>query len=864
MLLLEREHALAALTEYLASACSGDGRLVLIAGEAGVGKSALVEEFARAEAQEQWVFGTCDGLFTPRPLGPLFDMAAALGGELLDGCRRGAARDELFRLLLDRLTGAEPAVVLAIEDVHWADESTLDLLNFLGRRVRDLPVLVLATYRDDELAADHPLRLVLGELAALRSTRRVDVSPLSERAVAALADGSGLEPTELFRLTGGNPFFVTEALHAASADVPSSARDAVLARVGRLSQSARRSVEAAALIGTQVDHELLDAAIAPSPEDLDELIACGLLVSEGGSLRFRHEITRLTVETELAPHRRRPVHAALLAALRARGCEDDARLAYHAEGAADAAAVLEFAPRAARAAAALASHREAAAQYERALRFAADAEPMVLAELLDQAAGEYSMIDRFQDAVVAREKALELWRRAGNRLREGDAMRKLAAPLWRLCRGAESAAMSEAALAVLEPLGATVELARAYESATAEAAQVGDPDRCFAASRRAQELAGQLDLPDVMSAVLVYEAYLLAAQDGEWLPTMEHALQIATGAGLSRNIAHVYANAAELLVAEMRLSEEDRYYREGLAFAEERDMGTFVTCLHGHHAEALEIQGRWDEAVALCARMLAITASPINRLNALFTLGRISARRGDPSAWSYLDEAFETALGTAERTWIVPARLARAEAQWLAGDLDAARAEVGAAHPFAIGWSTWARGALAAWLRRTGSPEPAPVDGLAAPFALSAAGRFDEAADAWDTLGCTYHAALALFDSASEDGLREAMRRFESLGAVAAVAATKREMRRLGLRAVPRGARSTTRAHPLGLTRREAEVLELICAGRTNAEISQQLFISERTVDHHVSAVLAKLGVPSRALAAAEAARRGLLPAPQI
>jgi DNA-binding CsgD family transcriptional regulator/tetratricopeptide (TPR) repeat protein len=862
MVLLERAHVLSSLTEYLDAARLGNGRLVLVGGEAGVGKSALVEQFARIAVDVPWAVGSCDGLFTPRPLSPLFDVAAAFGGKLLDACTDGAPRDVLFRLLRDRLAEAVGGVVLVVEDVHWADESTLDLLSFLGRRIRDLPALVIATYRDDELAADHPLRRVLGELGTLRSTRRIDVPPLSQQAVATLAAGSGLEAVELFRLTGGNPFFVTEVVETASNDIPPSARDAVLARIARLSPDARRVVETAALIGAQIDLGLLESA---ATEHLDELLGSGLLASDGAVLRFRHEITRLTVETGLPPHRRRPIHAQLLATLRARGCEDDARLAYHAEGAGDTSAVLEFAPRAAGAASALMSHREAAVQYERALRFATDEPAPVVAALLDQVAREYSMIDRFHDAVTSLERALELWQTAGDQLRAGDTMRRLVGPLWRLCRGEQSRAMSEAALATLEPLGATPELAFAYEKVAATAAQLGDPDRCFSAAQRAREVAAELDLPEVRCSSMVSEAYLMADRDGaEWLPMMDQARQIATDAGLPANVAHAYANSVEALVAGMRLSESERYYRDGLAFAEARDMGTFVTCLRGHYAEALEHLGRWDEAVTITQQILAITASPINRLNALFTLGRIQSRRGDSSAgWRHLDEALATALGTQERTWIVPARLARAEAHWLAGDIEAARAEVAAAYPYAIGRSGWARGELAGWMHRTGCAQEVPSDQLAPPYALAVAGDYLGAARSWDGLGCPYHAALTGFDSGSEQGLRDALRRFAELGATASEEATRREMRRLGFRSIPAGSRSATRAHPLGLTRRESEVLDLICAGRTNAEIAELLFISERTVDHHVSAVLGKLGVPSRSVAAAEATRLGLIGASQ-
>ena len=345
---MEREHVLASLAEYAQTARSGEGRLVLVSGEAGVGKSVLVEHFRRELDDARWARGACDGLFTPRPLGPLFDVAEQLGGELRDACRAGAAREQLFAALLRGLGEPGALTVLVVEDAHWADESTLDLLRFLGTRIRNVPALLVVTYRDDGLSSADPLRIVIGELAALRSTRRVGLSPLSLDAVAVLAAGSGLEPAELHRLTGGNPFFVAEIVNAGCLDIPPSARDAVLARVARLPDQTRRAVEAAALVGVTVEPSLLRTVAGSTEDDFDRLIAAGLLVSDEAMLRFRHEITRVAIEKQIAAHRRVALHTGTLAALLAAGGEDDARLAYHADGASDGAAVLHFAPRAAR------------------------------------------------------------------------------------------------------------------------------------------------------------------------------------------------------------------------------------------------------------------------------------------------------------------------------------------------------------------------------------------------------------------------------------------------------------------------------------------------------------------------------------
>ncbi|MDT4923447.1 MAG: hypothetical protein QOG01_1160 [Pseudonocardiales bacterium] len=858
---LEREHVLASLAEYAASARTGDGRLVLVSGEAGVGKSTLVEEFARVTPEAQWAWGACDGLFTPRPLGPLFDIADQLGDPVRAACHRGAGRDELFDLLRRGLAESAGLTVLVIEDIHWADESTLDLVRFLGRRVRDLTVLIILTYRDDELPAEHLLRLVLGELATLRSTRRVDVAPLSEPAVHLLAAGCGIDSERLYRLTGGNPFFVTEVLGAASGEIPPSARDAVRARLTRLSSAARRAAEVAALIGGHVEPALLSAVTGPAADDLDELIGAGLLISDVAGLRFRHEISRLTVERDLPAHRRQPVHAALLAALCAAGCEDDARLAYHAEGAEDAAAVLRFAPAAAARATALGAHREASAQYERALRFADSHDPAALARLYDQLVQETALTDNWGRAAEAGERALELWRQIGDTHREGATMCQLSRTMWRLCRP-ESRQYAEQAVAALEPLGPSPELAWAYATAAKVIMEDRATDRGRTLAGQAQQLATELDLPAVLSDALNTEACLVSGLGGEWQPLMERALDVAVTAGAQDQAGRAYGNMWVLLADHGQFIECDKYLEEGTQYADEHDLGTYGFCLRAGRAALSLMQGQWDQAIEV-ARPLLVSrvSSPANWTMLALTVGRALARRGDRDAWSYLDEALTNSANSGDNAWLLDAYPAHAEAHWLEGDLDAAHADLAVAVSRVDAASPATAGSVAVWCRRLGMSVPDVTLADDDPAALLLGGDYAAAATEWDGLGMPYEAALAFYDSGTDTGLREAIRRFEALGATAGVEAARREMRRLGMRAVPAGARASTRAHPLRLTRRESEVLELICAGRTNAEISEQLFISGRTVDHHVSSVLSKLNVPSRTVAAAEATRLGLVTA---
>lgn len=859
MVLFERDRPLTLLAEFAAQARRGAGRLVLVSGEAGVGKSTLLEQFANGLAEARWFWGACDGLFTPCPLGPFLEIASELGGNLADLFKSQASRDELFTALARELGGPGGLRVVVIEDIHWADEATLDLLRFLGRRIRQIPVLILATYREEELAASYPLRVALGELAVQRCTRRMNLSPLSAEAVATMAAGSGLDAAELHRVTGGNPFYVVEVLHTGLDRVPQAAKDAVLARAVRLGPQARNVLHTAALIGGVIEPSLLEQAAAVSPAKVDELVENGLLVADGAALRFRHEIARRAAQLAIPEHRQPTIHARILAALREHGCDDHARLAFHAEAAGAGAAALRHATLAGRRASELGAHREAAAQFERALRFAQGEHPEALAGRYDALAGELQMIDGFAAAADAYQRALGLWRQVGDRIREGDTLRKLSIALWRLCRGREAAAASAAALQVLEPLGPSAELARAYARVAADRAGELRWDEMSTLARQADELAGPLGLRDVQSYALLLQASVAWARGGDdWETLYQKALTIALEHGRTLEAGLAYTNLHEAYSYTGRYTESEPYYLAGVAYCEEHDLGTYLCCLQGVRAVTLERLGRWDESVALSGVVLRrVLASPLNRMIPVGSIGRIRARRGEPGAWEYLDQAMASADGTGDPRYTVPARLSRAEAHWLEGNMAAANHEAGLAEQAAEGAGPWLLGEAAAWARRTGAPRR-PRGELAEPYRLQFDGDWQNAAKLWDEIGCPYDAALALLEATDESALRQALDICQGLGAAATARVVRRTMRHLGIRSIPVGQRSATREHPLGLTRRESEVLVLVCAGRTNAEIAGKLFISTKTAGHHVSAVLAKLGAPTREAAASEAARLGL------
>jgi len=846
--LLERRTALDALGELAGQARSGDGRLVLLVGEAGVGKSSLLEQFTRDLPDSRLLSGACDGMFTPRPLGPLFDIAQQVRGRLHSLCRADASREQLFDALLTELCQPGPLPVVVIEDVHWADEATLDLLSFLARRIREIAVLLIVSYRDDELADTHPLRIALGHLAVQRCTRRLGLAPLSAQAVRMLSAGHGVDPAELYRVTGGNPFYIHAVLEAGLGEVPGSARDVVLARAARLEPKARETLEAAALIGGTIDEPLLGHVVAGPA--LAEVISSGLMSGQP-VLRFRHEIARQAIERAVLPARRSELHARILQGLRNLGCDDDARLAFHADEAGDGPAALEHATAAGRHARTLASHREAARQFERALRFADGEAPASIAARWIELATELSIIDRWPDAETAYTRALENWRAAADPLGEGDTLRRMCAALWRLCRGEEILAAAQGAVAILEPLGPTAELAAAYACLAAFQNQPGHRDIVVPLAQRAQELAVRFGVPAVQSRAATTEAQAVWFAGGNWEPVLRRALSIALENGVENEAGFAYTNLHEQHCGNRDYAKADPYFHDGVAYCEDHDLGTYYNCLSGVRTSALERLGRWDESARIAESLLACVASPVNRMIPMTSLALVAARRGDPDVWPHLDAAMTAADGTTGPMYIGAVRLARAEARWLESDLTAARREAELADDAcANATDPWLNGEIAVWLRRTGSPRANQRE-LARPYRLQLTGNHREAAELFDALGCPYDAALALLDAPDELALRRALDICNALGAIATARIIRQKMRSLGIRFVPAGQRTAARENPLGLTRREQEVLELLCDGRTNASIATKLVISPKTVDHHVSSILAKLGVSKRAEVAA-------------
>lgn len=856
MNLLERDDSLAELEAALREAAAGNGRIILVCGEAGIGKTSLIEQFTRQQQDARVLWGACDSLFTPRPLGPLHDMAAQMTGSVPTLLTADGNRSAIFSALL--ADWQQQSTIAVFEDIHWADEATLDLLKYLGRRMQRTRSLCVVTYRDDELGPQHPLRLVLGDLVMSTAARRIALNPLSLDAVRRLTGNRTLDIDVLHEQTSGNPFFVTEVLASDQGGIPATVRDAVLSRAARLSLSGRAVLNAAAVIGTHIEPWLLAEVTQAEAGSLDENLVVGILLARGTNLVFRHELARQTILDALPPHKRVFLHQAVLDALKGSPStqKDVIRLAHHAEAAGDRGAVLAYAPAAAEQARIARAHREAAALYALTLRYAEELPLDEHARLLETYAQECDLVGQQAEGIAARRKAADLWRAFGNPLKRGENLAYLMSMLTRVGQNFEAERVIQASIKILEALPPGPELAMAYRVQAHQCLVNRDYEEALTWADKSLNLAERFQDPEVLAAVYVTVGTALLFVDYErGCDYLEEKLVFAHDAGLDVRVAHIYSNLGSASGELFQFQRAEDYLKTGIAFATERDLDSHRLYMMAWQSLIALYQGGWQFAGEMAT---AVLKSPgvnvIIRITALIALGRLRLRRGDPGVDAALDEALELATKTTTVQRLGPAYAARAEAAWLAGDKQRTLAEARAVYDLAVSKRhPWFTGELAYWRWRAGDEVTLPA-WTAVPFARHIVGDWQGAAEAWGELGCPYEQARALTDGDSEAQIA-ALNIFEQLGAQPMAEAVRQKLKAAGVQTIPRGPRTTTRDNPFNLTNRQLEILDLLTESLTNAEIAARLHISPKTVDHHVSAVLAKLDVHSRE-EAAELARQ--------
>ncbi len=875
--LLERDDALAQLHAAEARAQQGRGSTVLVRGEAGIGKTTLLREWtAQVEkdgaAQVYW--GGCEALFTPRPLGPVIDIASSVGTLVRDAAGEQRPPSEIFAAIASWL--ATPAVslrargqrarttVLVFEDVHWADHLTLDFVKYLARRIHAWPAMLVMSYRDDEVGPLHPLTQVLGELPT-GFTSAVDLSPLSAQAIQLLSGCGPREAGDLLRVTDGNPFFVTELVAAAEHDpalrhtrgfVPMTVATAVLARVQRVSPAARTVLEVASLSPGSIDVGLLSALAGPAaPVGVDECVTAGLMSWTTQGFAFRHELARQAVENALTPMRRRAMHARVCEHLRNDSQNVLDRMAYHAQHAHDSQAVLAIAPQAAAKAARLGAHREAAAHYRVALDHAAGALVEQRAGLLEHWAYESALTNVIDDDVLnARLEALELRRQLGQTELVGMNQRWISRLHRLMARKAESERWLDDAIATLESVPPGPELAMAYSMRSSGYMLTNQCALAEQWGQRAINLAKAHDVPETEAHALNNVGSALI-DDGQprGFDLLAQSLSIALKHGYHEHAARAYVNTCESAVRSRFLGRVESLLAEGVAFVRDHDMDIYAPCLVNSLAQMRLMQGRLDEADSAARRELArhdrgasVIHFPLEAVVA--TVSMLRDPHADATA---LETLWPKVLDLGEPDSIMPVALGLAESAWLREDAAACIDIVEQALGACANLSAWDRGELLCWAHRAaGTAARRARAAVASPCRAELDGDLDAAADAWAALAMPRHQAHVMVQAGPRpDRLGAAIAIFDHIGAVACARHGRRLARKLasaGVKGIKTGPRAAARSNRFGLTPKELHIVSFLAHGLSNQDIAARVSRSERTIEHHVSTVLGKLGARRR------------------
>jgi DNA-binding CsgD family transcriptional regulator/tetratricopeptide (TPR) repeat protein len=859
--LLERQAELQTLSTAVERAGTGRGSAVLVLGEAGIGKTSLVQALLAAAAGRARVLaGTCEDLLTPRALGPLRDAArSAAGGPLAAALSPDADPDLVFGAVCDELASPPSPVVLVIEDAHWADGATLDVLRYLGPRVPSLPAVLVVTYRDDALARDHPLRGVLGSTAATR----LRLTRLSSDAVREMAASTNVDPGELFQLTGGNPFFVSEVLANPGDIVPPTVVDAVLARVRTLGLPAQAALDRLAVVPSGTEVGLL-RVLAGDLAPVAEAERAGVVEVRGDVVAFRHELARRAVAESLPASVRLELNADVLRALLAGPDCDPFRVLHHAVEAGDDAAVIRHGTAAAREATRVGAHRQAAACYAQVL---ARGHRLVTAEraaLGEAYAWALSNSNQPHFAAAAAARAAELWQQDGNDLRLVRALITLARHQWLTERPVAALASAERALELARPLGDSHQHALGTLGLGGLLVIIDREEEGLPYLNEALGVAERDGAADWAALSRNYRgSALLQLGDLSGRDDLLRSMAQATERDNHEYVMRAYYNLIEGLWRLGEYGEALGYIEQAEHYARDQDFRVYGYMFAARRARLALMRGRWAQAEAGLRALLDGQDDPgmIGR-ETVPILARVLVRQGSADAPAWLARAARHATGANVLEWLVPTGLAHLEHAWLTGDH-------GQAGPYPEllrertdrpGTLVW-RGELLVYLRRLGYPA-GPFPGCPEPYASALRGDWRAAAQAWLSEGDPYERAVELAESGQVEPTVEALTILDGLGARPAVAIARRRLRGLGVTRLPRRPQPGTLANPAGLTDRQLEILRLVATGLSNAEIARRLVVSPRTVDHHVSAILAKLGVRTRREAAAWAAELESQPAP--
>jgi DNA-binding CsgD family transcriptional regulator/tetratricopeptide (TPR) repeat protein len=863
MELIERDSFLAAMQSQFEHVSNGEGRCVFISGEAGIGKTSLIKTFCNEVKNKGNIYqGICDALFTPRPLAPLYDVLLQLGKTIPQGNIDTTNRTAFFTNFLHELSDPDKVNLVVFEDIHWADEATLDFIKFLARRINQLKCLFILTYRDTEIHSGHPLRSIMGQLNA-DSFTRIELLPLSKQAVEKMAEERGYNGEDVYRITNGNPFYVTEILASYSQGVPDNIKDSILSVYNKMNEKTKQVWQILSVLPAAFELSYLDKLDASYVPAVHDCIDAKILVVDNGRIFFKHELYRRTVESSLSPLARIVLNKKILNLL-LEGFEENhatERIIHHAKNANEYDLVVKYAPIAAKEAASVGAHIEAARLFLTAIEYYQGNDDDTLIRFYEAYAYECYLTNQPREAIIYTNRALDIWKRKNDTEKIGNCMRFLSRLWWWSGNWKRAESFARESIEVLDGQPTSNAKAMAYSNMAQLKMLTEKLDECLYWGEKAIKIAKELNDEETLSHALnnVGTVQMTQGLKEKGNELVRQSLTIALKNSYNEHAARAYTNLGCNWLILKNYPEAERFFEEGLRYCEERDLDAWASYMLSWKASLKLETGHWKEAYNIAEALLKNEAqSPMVKITALVVVATVKMRRGEENGIPPLMDAKTMAAENMESQRILPVLSALLEYEWITGSIIIEDNILNAAKGSIAGSETiYGSAEFVFWLKKA-RKEKLTLKNRRDGYDIDGTTSALKNAAFWKKAGNPYEEALALFES-SDDNKRRAIEIVQQLGATAVYERMKFEMRKSGIKKIPRGIRKTTQSNPEFLTDRDLEVLRLLHEGLHNKEIAARLFISAKTVDHHISAILYKLEVNSRTKAVHEAEKLGII-----
>ncbi len=865
MELIERESFLHLLQTQFSKVAGGEGHCVFVSGEAGIGKTSLVKTFCRLQGDDCIVYqGACDALFTPRPLAPLYDIIWQVNKELWPATQTIEQRTALFATFFRELKSQNKRNIILFEDIHWADEATLDFIKFFARRITQLPCLFVLTYRDDETPFYSSLRNLYGQLPP-DSFTRLQLTPFSKEAVTAMAGKKGYNAEDVYLISGGNPFYVNEILASYSPGVPENIKDSILAVYDRLEEGTKHAWQICSVIPEGLEINRFAKIKSSWDEEMDHCFALKIIIIKNDRVVFKHELYRRTIEGSLSPFKRIALNKMMLD-LFLTSFEDEGdieRIVHYAKNANENGLVIKYASVAAKQAASVGAHTEAAKLYLTAIDYYQGVDEDLLLQLYEGYAFESYLTNKVKDAIIYTAKSLKFLEKRGDSEKLAKCLCFLAWLCWIDDDLKKAEEFTRQAIEVLKDKPVSHSKAAAY-SLLSQLKMMSDlSEECIFWGEKAIAMAKDLLDKGLLSYALGNVGAVkirVPAWQQEGLSLLQQSLEIGLENSYHEYTGMAYINLAYNSVIIKDYPSAKSALDTGIHFCEENNLYLSGNYLLIVKARFYLETGNWTAAYNIAAPLAGDDKQlKIITIYALSILASIEMRRGDPAAIiSRLTKATSYAFETTEPQRIITVLSAFLEYEWIMGEhLIDDELLKNAIQIIQNRGNIYGNSEFLFWMQRARG-QSLLLKEVFQGYDISSPAKAKKAASLWKNAGCPYNEALAL-SAGTEDDKREAIGILQGLGADAVVQTIKAEMRSAGMKSIPRGMRKSTLSNAALLTGRELDVLQLLKEGLQNKEIAGKLFIAPKTVDHHISSILFKLDVTSRAKAVNEAVRQEII-----